>query len=180
MIKPGIDVDALRIVSQYTLLTKPRFPSALRYCVQSVLTLAWNIRVPFLQRASAAATAGDVLLTRIPELFRYAVIDIAAGAGGPVPGIERHVNGVSTSQDSKPIRFLLTDLHPHLRDWDKLKKRNENIDYVATPVDATAVRGLSSKDEKECRMFNLAFHHLDDVVASRALVDAVESADAIA
>ena len=160
-------------------LTASRFPSRLRSCVQSVLTLAWNIRVPVFQRASASAHAGDILLRHIEDLSAHHIIDIAAGAGGPVPGIERRVNQVLEARDEEPVKFLLTDLHPHLRDWKRLKASNQNIDFVEKPVDATAVRGLTNGKQKECRMFNLAFHHLDDQAASAALADAVENADAI-
>ena len=156
------------------------FPSVLRGCVQSLLALAWNIHVPFLQTASAAALAANVLLKQLEDPSKYAVIDCCSGAGGPVSTIERHMNQALALRGDKAIRFCLTDLHPHLSEWKRLKHQSSNIEFVEGPVDAIAAKGLTREGEKECRMFNLAFHHLDDPVARAVLADTIKSADAIA
>jgi hypothetical protein len=58
--------------------------------------------------------------------------------------------------------------------------RSENISYIKEPVDATKARKLAEKAQKECRIFNLCFHHFDDPDAKTVLRSAVDSADAFA
>lgn len=140
--------------------------------------MAWNTRLPVLQSASAATQAGDVLLKYLPDASDYSFIDICAGGGGPTPTIEKRVNDDLHDRGQPSARFWLTDLHPHLQEWARLSKRSEYISFVPESVDAARAKGLADEGKKECRLFSLAFHHLDDDVAGPVLKSAVDTADA--
>ncbi|KAL2198037.1 hypothetical protein P885DRAFT_33518 [Corynascus similis CBS 632.67] len=169
--------------------------------MQAALTAAWTTYIPLLQTSSPAQLVARLLRTHLsPGLHSYTFIDFCAGAGGPTPSIERHLNykkqgendGSDTASDSKdqgrkapPIQFVLTDLHPHPDLWARAAAQSPNVSYVAEPVDAANVprdlvrryRGGASGgggEKKVFRLFNLAFHHFDDGLARRILKDTVE------
>ena len=76
------------------------------------------------------------------------------------------------------VRFVLTDLWPDIKAWKTITSMSENISYIAQPTDATKGVRLVAPERKECRMFNLSFHHFDDAPAEKVLTSAVDSADA--
>lgn len=154
-------------------------PSAVRAGIQSVLQLVWDMHLPPLTKASSAAYIGDVILENLPNPGTFDFIDNCAGGGGPTPGIEARVNAKLRAEGKKPARFVLTDLHPHINAWERLAKKFENITYVSDPVDARDCMRLARDGKRECRMFSLSFHHMDDPVAAAILKDAFENADAI-
>lgn len=141
--------------------------------------MAWNTQLPLLQTASAATHAGNVLLEQLQNPSTYSFVDICAGGGGPTPTIEKQVNNQLTEDGKEPAKFKLTDLSPHVDEWTRLSKRSSNIDFVPEPVNAIDARDLAEKGKKECRLFSLAFHHLDDDVAAAVLKNTIETADAI-
>lgn len=143
-----------------------------------MLVLAWNLQLPLVQTASAAAHAGDILLAQLRKPEEYTFVDICAGAGGPTPTIEQRVNETLEASGKPAAKFLLTDLHPHVEQWQSLAKRRENISYISDPVDAADAKALTESGKKECRIFSLGFHHLDDVVAKGVLRSAIKDADA--
>ena len=53
-----------------------------------------------------------------------------------------------------------------------------NVSYIEQPIDATKGVRLVAAEGKECRMFNLSFHHFNDAPAEKVLKSAVDSADA--
>ena len=77
------------------------------------------------------------------------------------------------------MKFLLTDLWPDLKAWEQIVKDNPEgkISYIETPIDATKAQRISG-EKKECRLYNLCFHHFDDPAAAEVLESAVESSDA--
>ncbi len=125
-----------------------------------------------------------MLARNVPDLPSWAMIDFCAGGGGPTPAIERIVNAaLPTGAD--PVRFVLTDLHPHAENWAAAAAASPNILYEAEPVDASAAaRSLidkyavvDGKRKKVFRLFNLAFHHFDDPLAKEILKNTVETSD---
>ncbi len=113
----------------------------------------------------------------------YIFIDFCAGGGGPTPSIEHHLNNdnhhKSSSRSDHLVRFVLTDLHPHVDLWEKAAARSANVSFVREPVDAAnAPRELTERYRREgkrvFRLFNLAFHHFGDGLARRILRDTVE------
>ncbi|KAI0421563.1 hypothetical protein F5X98DRAFT_328662 [Xylaria grammica] len=142
----------------------------------------------------------------------YTYIDFCAGAGGPTPYIERALNqqlGSSRSSPSSPpsyaavvsqsydapspapapneprnlgVKFILTDLHPHVESWEKAASASPCLTYVSSPVDAAAAPPdliLKNKAQGKgvFRLFNLAFHHFDDDLARAILKNTVETSD---
>ena len=174
--------------------------------MQSCLTLCWTFRVPILQKASPAQLVASTLYRILSDhVTNYTYVDFCAGAGGPTPFIEKDLNAqlssripsspfttefnakgltprsprtLIASQDS-PVKFVLTDLHPHIPDWTEASKRSENLSFISEPVDAAnAPMGLNGKDGKKIfRLYNLAFHHFDDNLGSDILRNTIETAD---
>ena len=92
--------------------------------------------------------------------------------------MEERLNRKLRSQGKAAVPFILTDLYPDVKAWNCIVKKSENITYVETPIDATRARRLAAKGMKECRTFNLCFHHFDDPAAKAVLRSAVQEADA--
>ncbi|KAI0966154.1 hypothetical protein F4678DRAFT_484387 [Xylaria arbuscula] len=96
---------------------------------------------------------------------------------------ENHSNGASTaSPESKGVKFVLTDLHPHVESWEKAARASPHLTFVATPVNAAAAPPELIAQNKAAgkgvfRLFNLAFHHFDDELARAILKNTVETSD---
>jgi hypothetical protein len=185
-------------------LTVPyRWPNYLREKVQSGLTLAWTFRMPVLQKTSpaqlVASTLRRVLSSSVTD---YTYVDFCAGAGGPTPFIEHDLNeqlkldqqkslaassehtvkptaSANNDEDNGAVKFVLTDLHPHIPEWTKAAAKSEHLSFVSKPVDAAnAPTGLIKHDGKKTfRLFFLAFHHFDDPLAREILRNTLETAD---
>jgi len=151
--------------------------------------------MPILQPESPASLVAKLLYNKLsPSVREYTYVDFCAGAGGPTPQIERHLNEQLASRvhkvdskqkqmngDTEPVKFVLTDLYPHIEEWTEVASKSNNLSFVAKPVDATnAPSDLIGGDKKVFRMFNLAFHHFDDELASKILKNTLENADGFA
>jgi len=81
--------------------------------------------------------------------------------------------------DTGAVKFVLTDLHPHIAEWTKAAAKSENLSFVSNPVDAAnAPTDLIKRDGKKTfRLFFLAFHHFDDPMAREILRNTMETAD---
>ncbi|KAI0396629.1 hypothetical protein F5Y17DRAFT_455907 [Xylariaceae sp. FL0594] len=90
------------------------------------------------------------------------------------------------------VKFILTDLHPHVESWETAARQSPHLTYVSEPVDAAAAPAdLLERNKKAgalggvpggagrgiMRLFNLAFHHFDDKLARAILKDTVETSD---
>jgi hypothetical protein len=176
--------------------------------VQSALTLAWTFYLPPLQKSSPANLV-STLLSRLlgTSISEYTFVDFCAGAGGPTPFIERELNrqlkdkANTTPERSNGItgitgitngvKFVLTDLHPHIEAWTEAASRSENLAFVADGVDAAnaptnllqnATRAgepveAGTEGRKVFRLYNLAFHHFNDDLGGRILENTLDTAD---
>ena len=154
-------------------------PSWLREHSHKALVRTWRTSVS--ARGSPAVQACQILVDQLGGLAsatQYQFVDACAGAGGPTPLIEQRINEQLTAAGLERVRFVLTDLWPDVKAWKGITSRSENISYIEQPIDATKGVRLAGQEEKECRMFNLSFHHFDDPAAEKVLKGAVESADA--
>ncbi|KAH8176892.1 hypothetical protein LIA77_01974 [Sarocladium implicatum] len=160
---------------------QPWFHPFLRTRVQDALTLVWNTRVPILLPLSAAEICATLLLREFtPSTLASSVcIDFCAGAGGPTPGIAKHLN----ARTSTRVPFVLTDLHPNISAWERLARRRPEVSFERESVDASdAPRRLVKREDGRdvIRLFNLAFHHFDDPLASKILKNTVETSQGFA
>lgn len=133
------------------------------------------------EKGSPAAQACNLLLQVLggPQVAsRFTFIDACAGAGGPTPLLEANMNAKLTADGYKPVKFVLTDLWPDIKAWKSIADQSENIAYREEPIDATTPLRLAEPGRKECRIFNLCFHHFDDEAAEKVLASAVKSTDA--
>lgn len=137
----------------------------------------WRTQAPG-TKGSPATQVCDLLIEHLPDASSFTFVDSCAGAGGPIPIMEPALNKKLRAKGRGPVRFILTDIWPSIPEWKAITKRNENISYIEESVDATKARRLAEPGKKECRIFNLCFHHFDDPEAVTVLRSAVESADA--
>lgn len=156
---------------------QPWCPKWLIAYIQSYLTRVWNLHIPPFSKTSPAGVAADIIIDNLPDPSSFTFVDLCSGAGGPSSTIESILHARSKAQGTHSPRFILTDLHPHLTEWTAVAKRQENVDYVSESVDATKCKRVAPANRKECRMFNLCFHHFDDEPAKAVLRSAVESGD---
>jgi hypothetical protein len=158
---------------------QPWCPSWLREHSHRSLARMW--RTSNSKNGPPAAQAANLLLYVLGgpvKASKYTFIDACAGAGGPTPLLEPVVNSKISASGQSPVEFVLTDLWPDLKAWDQIVRGNKQIRYIAEPIDATKPRKLANPDSKECRIFNLCFHHFDDEAAEKVLASAVQSTDA--
>ncbi|MFO0748475.1 MAG: class I SAM-dependent methyltransferase [Myxococcota bacterium] len=135
-------------------------PSALRDLIVDTLGVALErghlldgLVAPFARFIEAAGT--DRLL------------DLCAGSGAPA----RVLLDALSLRGHHP-QLTLTDLHPHGEEWEVLaRSRPQQIDHVATPVDATAVD--PSLAEGRARVIINALHHFPPSLVSAIFADAV-------
>ena len=166
------------------------------------------LQIPVIQWTSPARLVARLLATQLGDsVHDYVFIDFCAGGGGPTPSIERHLNKrilapaagpvsapgsyaavaakdtpAEGSSARRPVRFVLTDLHPHEENWRAAAARSPNVSYEARSVDAANVPadlldGYKKDGKKAFRLFNLAFHHFDDPLAKAILKNTVETSD---
>ena len=158
------------------------------------MTVLWTARLPFLQIQSPASLVVQILNRVLgPRIAQYTYIDFASGAGGPTPYIEQELNkNIRSSYRYRgnggtdgEVKFILTDLAPHILAWEDAKRDSSNLEYVPKSIDAAnAPRDLAQRyggsGKKSMRLFSLAFHHFDDELAGKILADALEGSDAFA
>jgi hypothetical protein len=135
---------------------------------------------------SPAALVSRILSTVLgPRISDYAYVDFASGAGGPTPYIENHLNSELRAAQKEEVKFVLTDISPHVGAWEVAAGKSKNISYIPQSIDATDapssdtllkdVPGVQGK--KVLRLFSLAFHHFDDDLAAKVLENTVETSD---
>ena len=154
-------------------------PSWLREHSHSALARMW--RTSNSKNGSPATQACDLILRALggPEqAAQFTFVDACAGAGGPTPLLEPAMNARLTASGEKPVDFVLTDLWPDIKAWEKVTRRSKHISYIDEPIDATKPRRLAKPGTRECRIFNLCFHHFDNSAAEKVLASAVQSTDA--
>lgn len=180
-----------------------RFPQFLREMIQTCLRVCWIFKVPVLQKASPAQLVTTMLRRVLSDrVTDYTYVDFCAGAGGPTPTIEKDLNaqisasssdasssatanGLSprvtrsakqTSNGNGGVKFIMTDIHPHIPDWTQLAKESENLSFISESVDAAnAPAVLTQAGGKIFRLYNLAFHHFDEQLASDILKNTLET-----
>ncbi|EAW12903.1 uncharacterized protein ACLA_013380 [Aspergillus clavatus NRRL 1] len=155
---------------------QPWCPDWLLAYIQSYLTSVWNFHLPPFTTSSPATTAAALITDTLPNPSSFTYVDLCAGAGGPTATMETVLNARFRARGQPPASFVLTDLHPRPEPWARIAKRQAHVSFVDGPVDATRCGRVARG--RECRVFNLCFHHFDDVVARRVLRSAVQEGDA--
>ncbi len=96
------------------------------------------------------------------------VLDIGSGAGGPATILV----DAFRERGQVPPHFRLTDLRPHLEAWaEACATREQDIDFVKTSVDATAI--ANDLAEGRARTVVNMLHHLPPKLAQSVLLDGV-------
>ncbi|KAL4949234.1 hypothetical protein BDW69DRAFT_198262 [Aspergillus filifer] len=152
-------------------------PDWLHHHEQFSLTQLWNLRVPFWSRGSAAIQACSVIEEHIPDLSSTTIVDACAGAGGPTPFLEKELNRDAKKRGKEATQFVLTDMFPPVDVWSRIAKKQSNVRYLEESVDARCARRIVEEGRKECRFYNVCFHHFSDADARGILKSAIEEAD---
>lgn len=76
------------------------------------------------------------------------------------------------------VKFILTDISPHIPDWTEAAKKSKNLTFIPRSIDASnAPADLVEGNGKVFRLFNLAFHHFDDTLGGDILRNTASTAD---
>ena len=145
----------------------PWVPAAVRDTVVESLsrTLAWGrildgLVVPF-ETFVAASGASEML-------------DVGSGAGGPGSLLSEAI----ARRGGKPPRFVLTDLHPRLALWKRIRDAHPGaIDFEPSPVDATRIPPEVAGDR--ARSIINVLHHFPRPLATAILEDAVRGSSGV-
>ena len=154
--------------------------------MQDYLTIGWVNRFPLIQSIAPCDLAAKVLSSVLgSRVSQYAYVDFASGSGGPTPFFEQQLNRQLQHEGQPEVKFVLSDISPHVSAWEALSKKSENLSYIPYSIDATDapdgktmlkdVAGVSGK--KVMRLFSLAFHHFDDELAAKVLKNTIDTAD---
>lgn len=159
--------------------------------------------MPVMQKYSPAQLVARTLNRTLSDtITSYTYVDFCAGAGGPTPFIEADLNATLSARQPKsptsingntsaapkspralttqvdgPVKFVLTDLHPHIPDWTEAAKKSVNLSFVDKSIDAANAPNNLVESGKVFRLYNLAFHHFDDPLAKAILKNTLETSD---
>ncbi len=138
------------------------------------------LRDTIVESLSRALDWGRMLEGLVAPLRRFLdeagadeVLDLCAGAGGPA----RILAGDLERAGDTRTRIVLTDLYPRVPVWEEARARHRAIDFVAEPVDATAIPDVIARGR--ARTVINAFHHFPPALATAILEDAVASSSGI-
>jgi hypothetical protein len=132
-------------------------PVALRETIVEALsrTLAWG------RILHGAAAPFRAFLERTDA---REVLDLCSGAGGPAVILADELVRAGV----RPPRFILTDLHPQIASWERLRRRHpETLDFIREPVDATRIPHDLRRGR--ARVIVNALHHLPPELAGPVL-----------
>ncbi len=100
----------------------------------------------------------------------HRVLDLCAGAGGPGTILLESLQRAGCDD----VELLLTDLQPQLETWRELRSEHgESLDFVADPVDATAIPKALS--DGRVRVIINALHHFPPGLVQGIFDDAIRS-----
>lgn len=138
------------------------------------------LRDTIVETLSRALAWGRMLEGLVPPLRRFLddagtheMLDLCAGAGGPAAIVASELERAGDAA----TRILLTDLYPHVDAWQAARAQHPAIDFVADPVDATAIPTAIAHGR--ARTVINAFHHFPPPLATAILEDAVASSRGI-
>ncbi|HSL18401.1 MAG TPA: class I SAM-dependent methyltransferase [Methylomirabilota bacterium] len=144
----------------------PGFPSVWRDLVTDFLSFFFRVFRPY---ARAAPLLGEALAAAGSRR----VVDLCSGAGAPVLSVLPELEALGRA----PGSVVLTDLYPNLEAFRRAAAAGSGrVDFVAEPVDATAVPAHLGG----FRTLFTAFHHFPPERARQVLEDARRDADGIA
>lgn len=84
----------------------------------------------------------------------------------------------SSGRSNAAVKFILTDISPHIPDWTEAAKKSKNLTFIPKSVDAAnAPADLVNGNGKVFRLFNLAFHHFDDKLGGDILKNTSDTSD---
>jgi len=135
------------------------------------------VRDTLIEALSRTLEWGRTLRGLVPALRRFLeatsateVLDLCSGAGGPAAILAREL----AQAGGTPPRFLLTDLQPQVAAWQRIRQQQPGlIDYVAEPVDATAIPPALCAEARP-RMIINALHHFRPELAQAIVCGACE------
>lgn len=153
-------------VQLFELEDQPWFPQVIRSGMTDFLAFMANLSGapyrPFVKRLRVA----------MERMGEKRLVDLCSGGGGPLPTLVALLR-----DEGYEARGLLTDLYPDRLRFEEIRRQHpEVIDFVAEPVDATAMPPIA----RGFRLICNAFHHFAPAQARRILADTVAQGQGIA
>lgn len=140
---------------------------------------------PFIERdlnaslttQNAAKTDGNNGASSSLPLSPVAATSVGNGGASSSIGLGKSVEYRNLNKDGA-VKFVLTDIHPHIPDWTEAAKKSKNLTFIPRSIDAAnAPADLVEGDGKVFRLFNLAFHHFDNKLGGDILKNTSTTAD---
>lgn len=133
-----------------------------------------NYMTDFLRHVILPYKLYEPVIGRIMEAMERSgcdrIVDLCSGSAGPLEQIS-----ASLSERGRPVSVLLTDKFPNSRAWRNNIQPGSGIEFMESPVDATAV----PEELRGFRTIFSAFHHFRPEQARAILRDAAESGQPI-
>ncbi|MHA6249703.1 class I SAM-dependent methyltransferase [Pontibacter sp. CAU 1760] len=149
----------------FELEDQPWFPHVIRQGMLDFL----RFMISKLHAYEAALPLLQELLERTQQRH---ITDLCSGAGGGIEVVQRQLS----QRMGTPIQVTLTDLYPNLAAYAYLAQTSGGtLDYIAAPVDATAV----PEQITGVRTIFSSFHHFPPAVAKAVLQQAASQKAAI-
>lgn len=140
----------------------PWAPPALRAMLVESLSIT-------LERLALLDGLVDPLAELLAESGTNALLDLGSGAGGPAKILLR---ALAARGQFPHVR--LSDLHPRIDDWERVRaERPQQVDFVADPVDATAIPDHVGAGR--ARMIVNVLHHFPPALVAGILRDTVRA-----
>lgn len=134
-----------------------------------------NYGTDFLQFLSNKTKLFKSIIPIIEEGVRESetnqIIDLGSGGGGGLIWLNEQLK-----KNNPSLRILLTDYFPNIPAFENTKRKDANIDFIDTPIDARKV----PEKLKGLRTMFLSFHHFKPLEARMILQNAVNTNSPIA
>jgi len=135
-----------------------------------------NMSPDYLEAMWRKTRLSEAVAPRIAMLLQqtgsYQLVDLCAGAAGPLPGILNCL-----ARDGISAEVIMTDKFPNLDAFERARRRsNGRLRYVSEPVDATQI----PPEIKGVRTLFCGLHHFDPTSARAIFQDAARQRAPIA
>ena len=142
-----------------------RSPAILRNMVPEYLEMVWR-------KIGLSEVVAPLIARLLQQTGSHHIVDLCAGASGPLPGILNCLAREGISADA-----TMTDKFPNLDAFERANRRsNGRLRYVSEPVDATRI----PPEIKGVRTLFCGLHHFDPSSVRAIFQDATKQCAPIA
>ncbi|CAM6005900.1 unnamed protein product [Sphagnum balticum] len=118
-------------------LSSKRRPIRLLMLTEKACRSSWcSSRVSAASTNGKLADEGDIVPSNQPSSPPSFYSSSVAAKEALAPRSPRTVNGEGSGSKTSGVKFILTDIYPHIPDWTEAAKRSANLSFVGESVDA--------------------------------------------